>query len=153
MLVVTGPLGPHNARNIEYFDLLRALRGELQLDGAAHFLAELHDGFLPDEVIADFFRLADALFLPSREEGFGLPMLEAAFSRMPIFCADIPPLRALGDGDAEFFSPDQDPRHVAAQVAARLKRDPIYRSAARVRGQYTWERIYRIHIEPLLHNP
>jgi glycosyltransferase involved in cell wall biosynthesis len=150
MLVVTGPLGPHNAKNVEYFDMLKSLRRELGLEDAAHLLAELHDGFLPDEVIADFYRLADALLLPSREEGFGLPMLEAAVSRMPVFCADIPPLRALGNGDAHFFSPDADPKQVATMVADRLKSDATYRSAARVRSQFTWEGVYRRHIEPLL---
>ncbi|NWF62922.1 MAG: glycosyltransferase family 4 protein, partial [Chloroflexi bacterium] len=70
-LAVTGPLGPHNANNIKYFETLKDLRKQLGLQGSAHFLAELYDGFLPDEVIADFYRIADALFFPSREEGFG----------------------------------------------------------------------------------
>lgn len=150
MLVVTGPLGPHNGNNASYFDMLRALRSELQLDSAAHFLAEQYDGFLPDDVIADFYRLSDALLFPSREEGFGLPMLEAAISRMPAFCADIPPLHALGNGDADFFSPDADPARVAALIAERMQHSTTHRSAARVRGQFTWEQIYRLQIEPLL---
>jgi len=49
-LVITGPLGPHNANNIKYFEMLTELRKQLGLEGSAHFLAELHDGFLPDEV-------------------------------------------------------------------------------------------------------
>jgi glycosyltransferase involved in cell wall biosynthesis len=159
MLVVTGPLGPHNENNAGYFDALKSLRSHLQLNSAAHFLAELHDGFLPDEVIADFYRLSDALLFPSREEGFGLPMLEAAVSRMPAFCADIPPLRALGDGDADFFSPDDDPQRVAALLAEHMQGAPAYRSAVRVRHRFTWEQVYRTQIEPLLraqskqHNP
>jgi len=60
-LVVTGPLGPHNANNIKYFETLTELRKQLGLEGSVHFLAELHNGFLPDEVIADFYRVADAL--------------------------------------------------------------------------------------------
>jgi glycosyltransferase involved in cell wall biosynthesis len=104
-LVVTGPLGPHNARNYEYFDELKHLRAELGLQDLVHFLAELADSFLPDEVIADFYRVADALIFPSREEGFGIPLLEAAFSHLPAFCADIPPLRELGMNDTYFFRP------------------------------------------------
>ena len=41
------------------------------------------------------------------------PLLEAAFSHLPAFCADIPPLRELGLDDAVFFSPDADPAKVA----------------------------------------
>lgn len=149
-LIVTGPIGPHNANNHHYFAQLRALRAELQLEGAAHFLAELNDGYLPDAVIADFYRLADALFLPSREEGFGLPVLEAALSRMPVFCADLPPLRDLGGEAAVYFSPDADPAQLAASVAARLQSDDAFQLSARVRATFTWEAVYRRHLTPLL---
>jgi glycosyltransferase involved in cell wall biosynthesis len=149
-LIVTGPLGPHNPNNIAYFESLKALRAELGLEGRAHFLAELSDDYLPDEVIADFYRLADALFLPSREEGFGLPVLEAALGRLPVFCADIEPLRALAGPDAVYFSPDADPAFVAGLLADRLARDPAYQLAARTRRHFTWERVYAERIAPLL---
>jgi len=150
VLIVTGPLGPHNARNADYLEALRAIRAELKLEDAAYFLTELTDRFVPDEVVADFYRLADALFLPSREEGFGLPMLEAAMSRLPIFCSDIAPLRALGEDGACFFSPDEDARRLAETVAARLLSDETFRGAVRVRNHYSWEQICAQYIAPLL---
>lgn len=149
-LVVTGPLGPHNANNIKYFNMLTSLRKELGQEAGAHFLAELHDGFLPDEVIADFFRVADALFFPSREEGFGIPLIEAAFSRVPAFCADIPPLRKLGLGDATFFSPDEDPQKISALISAHFQTSMPARLAIRARASFRWEAIYRQQIVPLL---
>uniref|UniRef100_UPI00145DCBDA glycosyltransferase n=1 Tax=Candidatus Roseilinea sp. NK_OTU-006 TaxID=2704250 RepID=UPI00145DCBDA len=150
VLIVTGPLGPHNVKNVEYFEALKAIRTELELEDAAYFLAEMSDHFLPDEVIADFYRLADALFFPSREEGFGLPMLEAAMSHMPIFCSDIAPLRALGNDDAYYFSPDADPRALAAAITERLLDDATFRNASRVRSRFTWEQVCARHIVPLL---
>lgn len=150
VLVVTGPLGPHNADNLTYFEKLTGLRAELGLEGSVHFLAELHEGFLPDEVIADFYRVADALFFPSREEGFGIPLIEAAFSHLPAFCADIPPLRALGLDDATFFSPDEDPAHLARMIAEYFQVFPAARLAMRARLSFRWEAIYRQHIAPLL---
>jgi glycosyltransferase involved in cell wall biosynthesis len=149
-LVVTGPLGPHNPANAAYFARLRELRADLSLEGSVHFLAELVDGFLPDAVVADLYRLADALIMPSREEGFGIPVLEAGLARLPIFCADIPPLRELAAERATYFSPDSQPEKVAAQIAARLSQDPTYRMAALVRRQYTWGGVYAYHIAPLL---
>jgi glycosyltransferase involved in cell wall biosynthesis len=148
-LVVTGPLGPHNANNIKYFEMLTDLRKQLGLQGSAHFLAELYDGFLPDEVIADFYRVADALFFPSREEGFGIPLIEAAFSHLPAFCADIPPLRKLGLSDAQFFSPDEDPALVANMLADYFQTSMPARLAMRARASFRWEAIYRQHIAPL----
>ncbi len=149
-LVVTGPLGPHNPANVEYFKRLGALREELGLTESAHFLAELSSGFLPDTVIADFYRLADALLMPSREEGFGLPVLEAGLAGLPIFCSDIPPLRSLGGDQAQYFSPDANPKEVAQLIADRLTPDPVFKLRQRVRTSYTWERVYQERIAPLL---
>ncbi|CAG0932119.1 Mannosylglucosylglycerate synthase [Thermoflexales bacterium] len=150
ILIVTGPLGAHNPANEAYFEKLKNLRAELNLGGAAIFLAELSDTYLPDEVIADFYRLADALFMPSREEGFGIPILEAAFSRLPVFCTDIAPLRALGREEATYFSPDDDPAQVAQLIVQRLQPDTTYQLATHVRRHFSWERIYLEHIAPLL---
>jgi glycosyltransferase involved in cell wall biosynthesis len=150
ILIVTGPLGAHNPANAAYFDKLKNLRAELNLAGAAIFLAELIDTYLPDEVIADFYRLSDALFMPSREEGFGIPVIEAAFSKLPVFCTDIAPLQALGLGDATYFSPDDDPDRVAQLIADRWQRDAVQQFAARVRRRFSWDGIYHTHIAPLL---
>jgi mannosylglucosylglycerate synthase len=149
-LLVTGPPGAHNPANGEYFARLLELRAQLKLTDAAHFLAELSDAYVPDAVIADFYHLADALFLPSREEGFGLPVLEAAASHLPVFCADIPPLRELGNNEVVYFSPDGDPAQVARVVAQSFQSNPVFRLAARTRQNFTWEQIYRQHIAPLL---
>lgn len=149
-LIITGPLGPHNAANARYFAALTDLRAQLNQSDAVHFLAELIDGYLPDAVIADFYRLADALFMPSREEGFGIPVIEAAFSHLPVFCADIEPLHALGGDDITYFSPDADPREVAALLAQHFRRDGTSRWAMRARKHYSWARVYAQHIAPLL---
>ena len=149
-LVVTGPLGPHNPRNREYFDELKSLRAQLGLQDSVFFLAEFSDAFLPDEVIADFFRIADALIFPSREEGFGIPLLEAAFSHLPVFCADIPPLRELGMSDAYYFSPDENPTVLANAITNYFQSNPPARLAMRARTSFRWEAIYQEHIAPLL---
>jgi len=149
-LVVTGPLGAHSAENELYFNELRALRTELGLGKSAIFMTEQIPHMLPDEVIADFFHLADALFLPSREEGFGIPVLEAAFSRLPVFCTDIPPLRGLGLDQATYFTPDADPTALARDVATVLRGTPTARLAVRARAAYTWEQVYDRDIAPLL---
>ncbi len=149
-LLVTGPLGPHNPANKAYFERLLALRAELRLDGAAHFLAEVVDHGIPDEVIADLYKLADLLFLPSREEGFGIPVLEAGLAGIPVFCSDIAALRELAAGEAHYFSAGGDPARIAGQIAEVLQKSEIFRLKKRVLGEYTWDRIYRNSIAPLL---
>jgi glycosyltransferase involved in cell wall biosynthesis len=149
-IVVTGPLGPHNPANIEYFERLRTRRSELGLSNAAHFLAELSDEYVPDAVISDFYQLADVLLFPSLEEGFGIPILEAGFSRLPVFCSDIAPLKSLGGEFANYFSPDADPQVVAKRIADHLSTSSIFNLRASVRSGYTWQQVYRTRIVPLL---
>jgi mannosylglucosylglycerate synthase len=149
-LVVTGPLGPHNPANITYFNQLLSLRSELGLEEAFIFLAEHTHDYLPDEVIADFYRLADALLLPSREEGFGIPILEAGLAGLPVFCADIPPLRDLGEGSASFFALEAPPDEVAGVISSRLSGDCAFGLRQRVKQDYTWPKIYAGRIRPLL---
>jgi mannosylglucosylglycerate synthase len=150
MLLVTGPEGPHNPNNKAYRYALTSLRDTLGLQGAVHFLAEVSDEFLPDAVIADFYRIADALFLPSREEGFGIPVIEAAFSKLPVFCADIPVLRELADGDVTYFDPHAHPDEVAKQIKHRLESEATSRWGRRAKLAFTWDQIYSVHIAALL---
>ena len=150
MLLVTGPEGPHNPNNKAYKRNLLTLRDELKLQGAVHFLAEVTPEFMPDAVIADFYRIADALLFPSREEGFGIPIIEAAFSNMPVFCADIPVLRELAMGDVTYFDADANPAEVARQVKARLEAESTSRWGRRAKEGYSWDHIYSLHIAPLL---
>jgi glycosyltransferase involved in cell wall biosynthesis len=150
MLLVTGPEGPHNPANAAYRKKLLALRDELHLQGVAHFLADITPDFMPDTVIADFYRLADALLFPSCEEGFGIPIIEAAFSSIPVFCSDIPVLRELGDADVSYFDPNTEPQAIASQISERLHVEATSRWARRAKHSYGWDSIYALHIGPLL---
>jgi glycosyltransferase involved in cell wall biosynthesis len=150
MLLVTGPEGPHNPANAAYKQKLLKLRDTLNLQGSVLFLAEVSSGFIPDAVISDFYQLADALLFPSREEGFGIPMIEAAFSSKPVFCADIPVLRELGGEDVSYFALDAVPSLIADQIKTRLTSEATSRWARRAKHSYTWQSIYRHHIEPLM---
>ena len=79
------------------------------------------DEFIPDEVISDFYKLADALLFPSFEEGFGIPILEAGFAGIPVFCSDILPLKKLGGEFVSYFSPEDKPDVVAKMMTDYFK--------------------------------
>jgi glycosyltransferase involved in cell wall biosynthesis len=149
-LIVTGPLGPHNPANVEYFEKLQFLRQELALEKNVFFLAELAQEYLPDEVVSDFYQLADMLILPSFEEGFGIPVLEAGLAGMPVFCADIPPLRDLGLDYANYFSPHGPAADIAARILAYFAGSPVAGFRTHVRSHFTWREIYRKQIGVLI---
>lgn len=149
-LIVTGPPGPHNPTNQGYFGELKALREVLALDGAAHFLAEILEGSPSDGMMAGLYQLADALILPSYEEGFGLPVLEAGLARLPIFCSDIPALRELAGDQATYFSPEGSPEHIARLISREVAANPQTSLRRRVLNEYDWRRIVHEQIIPLL---
>ncbi len=154
-LVVTGPPGPHNPANRAYLEELLRLRADLGLTQAVHFLYQHgpqgEPWHVPEAVVADLYRLADALLFPSRREGFGIPVLEAGLARLPAFVADIPELRAAGGPDvAARFAPDADPAAVAATIRRVLSADPLYRQRRRVVRTFRWARIVQHQVLPLL---
>lgn len=163
-LVVTGPPGPHNPTNIAYLESLQNLRRELGVADRVHFLYEQGAGNRPlrvtDAMVADLYRLADLLLFPSRREGFGIPALEAGLTRLPIFAADIPPLREStgapsgsswpGRSLAHLFDPEGEPAAVAEAIAAHLAADRAYQMRRRVLDHYTWGAIVERHLIPLI---
>ncbi|MGW4592066.1 glycosyltransferase family 4 protein [Amycolatopsis thermoflava] len=57
-------------------------------------------GYLSERDLHNVMAGAAALVLPSRDEGFGLPVLEALASDVPVVCSDIPALREISGGFA-----------------------------------------------------
>jgi glycosyltransferase involved in cell wall biosynthesis len=149
-LIVTGPPGPHNPDNLGYFGELKRLRDELALDGAVHFLSEELGESPTDDQMVTLYHLADALMLPSYEEGFGIPIIEAALTRLPIFCSDIAPLRELAGGRANYFSPHAEPEQIAQLISRVLAADRAIMLRRRVLNRYGWRRIVHKQVEPLL---
>ncbi len=105
---------------------------------------------LPNEVLADFYHLADALLFPSTKEGFGIPILEAGLARLPIFAADIPPVRESTAGLAHLFDPHGEPQTVAREIVAYLEKDALFQMRRRVIHQYTWESVVFRQVLPLI---
>jgi glycosyltransferase involved in cell wall biosynthesis len=149
-MIVTGPVDPHRSSEHDYLDRLLELRSTLGLDQVARFLATEPDGAPTDPIVDQLYRLADVLFLPSRDEGFGLPLLEAAANRVPIVSSDLAVLREIAGDDATYIDPDADPAATARTILDRLEADPAWRLHRRVQGDYAWTRIYASSIEPLL---
>lgn len=73
-------------------------------------------GYLSDAELERLWQMASCAVLPTRSEGFGLPLLEAMARGVPVACSDIPVLREVGGNLPLYFDPD-DPREAAQAIA------------------------------------
>jgi glycosyltransferase involved in cell wall biosynthesis len=100
-------------------------------------------GRVPDEDLAILYSQATAVVVPSRWEGFGLPVLEGMAAGAPVVCSDVPALREVG-GDAVVTVPTGDSTALA-HALAKLSVDAQLRVDLGARGQrrahdFSWER-------------
>jgi glycosyltransferase involved in cell wall biosynthesis len=154
-LVVTGPPGPHNPKNDEYVRELLALREKLDVTQEVVFLMEAWQDAaglprtLSDETIADLYRAADMLFFPSTQEGFGLPIIEAGLTRLPIFCTRLAPFEEIAGDTLSYFEPSDPPEKIARQIIEECSANRQFRLCRQVLENYTWESIFENQIIPL----
>ncbi|HVP61299.1 MAG TPA: glycosyltransferase family 1 protein [Myxococcaceae bacterium] len=104
-------------------------------------LSEVEEAHLPA-----LYGGAEALLLPSRHEGFGLPALEAMATGTPVLAANAGSLPEVTGGAAELLDPDAPEAWIAASNA--IVATPLLRarwaSAGRERARaFTWERCAR----------
>lgn len=74
-----------------------------RLASRSPFVEERAD--LPDSALVPLLRGARAVLFPSFAEGFGLPVIEALASRVPVLCSDLPALRESGGGVPDYLDP------------------------------------------------
>jgi alpha-1,3-rhamnosyl/mannosyltransferase len=107
-------------------------------------------GYVPREDLPDLYRDAAAFVLPSRLEGFGLPLVEAMATGTPAVAAEAGSIpEVLGDGGSLF--PPGDHERLAV-VLARVLDDPELRGRLRERGLersrlFDWRATARKHVE------
>jgi len=129
------------------------LQVEARLRGVTHALT--FTGFVPDADLAALYRAATVYLHTGRDETFGLSVLEAAWSGLPVVAVD-------GGGPREILDPSHDgasgclaPATVDALTAAVLivlqdtggALERAKDTQTRVRARYSWEAGARALIE------
>lgn len=152
-LVVSGPLGAHSPENAAYAASLEALALDRGCIENVIFMRSLSKSekvhAVNDDQMADLYRLADVVLLPSSTEGFGLVLLESGLARAPVVCPDLSVLREVGGGGTLRFRPGAP----AAELVALCRRALATRSARlrrRARAQdwrHVLPRLERVLVE------
>ncbi len=97
-------------------------------------------GYVPKDELAQLYRDAAALVLPSRYEGFGLPVVEAMASGTPVVAAPDEALREVA-GDAAVFAPAEN--LAAAVELALAERDRLVAAGLERARRFSWEETAR----------
>ena len=106
-------------------------------------------GPLPQELMPALYRAADCLVFPSITEGFGLVVLEAMASGVPVVTSRIAPFTEyLGDNDVLWCDPF-DTTSIATAMAASLdssRRRALTAAGLRVAARHDWTTTARAHL-------
>ncbi len=152
--ILTGKYDPHSEDSRKYHRELLSLIRELKLTRDFIILTDLklaggHRVVPSREMLKDFYQISDMVFFPSRQEGFGLPLLEAGLLKLPIVCSDISPFREIGQEDVMYFGLDDPPEDIARKIMQFLSSFAPGRMFRKVMREYVLDNIYREKMLPL----
>jgi glycosyltransferase involved in cell wall biosynthesis len=142
-LVLIGPAYPRLYE--EHLQQLKYQVRKLKLEHRIHFIIDA-----PQSTLIEFMRKADALAFVSLHEGFGLPILEAMLTGIPVLCADTSSIPEVAKGAALYVNAF-DTTDIAAGLQ-KILLDQTLRQALIARGmkraaQLNWEETARKTLE------
>ena len=154
-IMITGAHDPHETISSEYYQELKRLARELDVEQDVLIIAEYvfqsGECLTADRIIIrDLYLIADMLFLPSLQEGFGIPILESGMIKLPVACSNISPFLEIGGQDVCIFDHQDPPAEIARKILFfmdELKPHKLFRKVIR---KYVWDNIYHNNILPLL---
>jgi glycosyltransferase involved in cell wall biosynthesis len=126
------------------------LVGHQPVDQLLNFIpsddAILFTGYLDDSTLQTVLSHAQILVFPSLYEGFGLPVLEAMVSGVPVVCSDKASLPEICGDAVEFFDP-LSVKDMAKKIV-QVVLDPVLQEILREKGfknvkRFSWEKAAR----------
>lgn len=112
--------------------------------------AILYTGYITDEELGALYKNAVAFVMPSLEEGFGIPLLEAMSCLCPVISSSAGSLPEVAGEAAMYFNP-KDPADMFAKIekvlnSERLRQQLIKKGLERIK-LFSWERLGRLTLE------
>lgn len=100
----------------------------------------IHPGFLSEKDVSALFAVSTAFVLPSLDEGFGMPVLQAFEAGCPVICSSIPALCEVAENSALYA---KNAKEFAEQMAQLIKnkelREEMILSGKERLKDFSWE--------------
>lgn len=131
--------------NVAFERSLRALAAELGLESAVHFLVHRSD-------VPELLHALDLLILPSWEEPFGICLLEAMATQVPVVATSVGgPADIVTDGVDGFLLPPRQPELWARRIDQLLSRPKVMAAVGR-RGRLSAQSRFnrRLYVDGML---
>jgi alpha-1,3-rhamnosyl/mannosyltransferase len=100
-------------------------------------------GYIDEDILPHLYSGARCFLLPSRYEGFGLPILEAMASGIPVLTSPDSAMEEVAGGAARYCAPD-DLESMCRVIAALLSDEPLRNELIRISLQrakeFSWEK-------------
>lgn len=149
LAIITGIPEQTNNKLVSYAKKLHNIVAANQLEQHVIFLNDLFEELnIPQEkntvVVRDLYFVSHLVMLLSTDEGFGLPILEAGITRVPIATSQIPIFREIAK-DGVLYLPSNESieknsdRLFRFLTTSRSKSSILFR---RVFSKYNWDRLW-----------
>jgi len=148
-LIISGLPSLHR-KNDKYLQDIKKLVERKKLIKEVFFFGEIVNRALEDKELHDLYQIADLIFFFSKQENFGLPILEAALTKTPIVVSDLEVFHELGE-DLLHYSPlNQPPKRLAQKISSDIKTNKTLQMYYHVRKEFDMETIVKNKIVPLI---
>jgi len=124
-ILVTAAYSPHEPQLSKR--IAEQLRNEARFAGCTNTLclaSSITGRTLSRQAVKELMLLSDAVLMPSVEEGFGIPIVEAQMLRVPVICSDIPVFREAAGTTASYFDVQAPAQDLAEQIM-RIAAQPL----------------------------
>lgn len=121
-----------------------------QIKKESHPRGVIFTGFVSEKELATLYKNALAFIMPSLEEGFGIPLLEAMAAGCPVVTSNVASLPEVGGDACLYFDPKRESDMVEKMIQVvgdeKLRKDLIKKGQERYK-QFSWERLAKQTLE------
>lgn len=148
-LLISGRTSFHR-KTAKYLQFLTELIQKFKLAKNIIFLKDTIDRSLNETELHDLYQISDGVLFFSKSENFGIPLLEAALSKIPIFTSRLEVFHEIADGLIHEYDVSQTlPEVVAGQIHKYLTSTKISMQAKHARQNFHLKTIVTKKLLPL----